>query len=162
MDIFTIARFMFPFIGVAIFILFSRYLLVPRFIQQRALLAGLLAGVVNMAVDAAGFALKLWHYDIGHLVAGFPLDLYITAAIVYGAVVLIVYWWIRGHHQNWIVPFLLFLPLYGLGRDYLGTLVAGATFITWDNPYAWIADFFGWMAIFWIPIYVFNRLTTTK
>ncbi|HZD59897.1 MAG TPA: hypothetical protein VE439_05535 [Anaerolineae bacterium] len=136
----------------------AMFLRVPIAIQQRALQVGILTGIINIAADAIGLSLNLWHYNLSNLIFGFPLDIYITVAIVFGGVALMIFWWIRQHQPRWILPFLIFLPIYGLARDYTWSRLTDAV-IAFDSPYWWIGDILAWMVVFWIPIYVFNRTT---
>lgn len=131
----------------------------PREILGRAFFIGLLFGAINLLVDVISIFGGFWHYNLPGLFWGFPLDLYFSGALVYGAGVLLLYRWLRQHYPDWVMPFLIFLPLWGLSRDALGSWATGSIFITWDHPLWWAVDLLGWAAMFYIPLYLFSKST---
>jgi hypothetical protein len=97
--------------------------------------------------DAVANVLHLWHYTFSPLYYRLSIDFYVTVSLVYGGAVSLIYWWIsHSKYKAFTLCFISALPFYGLLRDFFGQRVSGTTFLVWDHPLWWIADFIAWAA----------------
>jgi hypothetical protein len=151
-----------PVLAVGLLLLVRFLARPPRIIWIRSLQVGWIAGIVNLLADATAQNLHLWHYVMPALFLGLPMDLYVSVALVYGSSISLIYWWIATKYPRYKWWFVIALPFYGLGRDYFGTMLTGSTFLIWDSPLWWAADFTAWGAGLWCTLAVFHRVSLAR
>jgi hypothetical protein len=151
-----------PILAVGLLLLVRFLARPPRIIWTRSLQVGWIAGIINLLADAVANNLHLWHYVMPALLLGLPVDLYVSVALIYGSSISLIYWWIATKYPRYKWWFVIALPFYGLFRDYLGTALTGSTFLIWDSPLWWVADFTAWGAGLWCTLVVFQRVSLTR
>lgn len=158
MDPFTIGRILLPLLSAVIFAFAASMFKPPKPVLLRTLKFCWVIGFLNLVADVIGTRLSFWHYTVGHLLFGLPVDIYITVSLAYGGIFLFLYWWLRSYHPRWAMPFAIILPFYGLLRDYLGQHFTGDLFLVWDSPTWWIPDLLSWAIGMWLTLFLFDRL----
>jgi hypothetical protein len=153
----AVIRALLPAAGIAILLLTRRAVKPPARVWRLALGLGWVAGAVAAGADTVARVLRLWHYAVPGLIAGLPVDLYVSGALVYGSSLLLLYWWLRGRGRRYAMLVPLGMPLYGLARDAALTALTGSALLVWDVPYWWIPDALSWAALGWITVLVFER-----
>lgn len=146
-----------PAIGIVIFVLVATLTRAPRYVAYSALEVCWVAGLIGVVADALANVFHIWHYTFSPLYYGLPIDFYVTVSLVYGGAVSLIYW--RINHSKYkalALCFIIALPFYGLTRDFFAMRLSGTTFLVWDHPLWWIADFVAWAAGLWTTILVFR------
>ncbi|MGB8310287.1 MAG: hypothetical protein WCE81_00265 [Halobacteriota archaeon] len=157
MDTLTVFRVVLPAIGIVIFVLVATLTRAPRYVTFSALEVCWVAGLISLVADAVANVLHFWHYTLNPLYYGLPIDFYVTVSLVYGGAVSLIYWRIsHSKYKTFALYFVIALPFYGLVRDFFAMRVSGSTFLVWDHPLWWIADFIAWAAGLWTTILVFH------
>jgi len=161
MEILSFATLSIPFILVvyAAFLLFIRP---TRAVFLASLLAGLVVGIINIAVELLAYYASWWHYTLNGLILHLPLPFYISSVLFYGSVAYLLIWRFWKGRGHWFALFLLIgLPIFGMLRDIYGG-VTHTSYAIWDNvPLAILATIGMWLLMFYAGLLVFNRLAPT-
>jgi len=156
MDTITVFRFILPLVAISIIFFAIKLTKPPREFLYLALSISWVAGFLNLLVDIIQQYYGFWHYTVGSLIFGFPIDLYISVSLVVGVAFPLVYWWLKSLHKKFVTLFVFVLPFYFLLQDYVAISVTGNAVITLDSPYWWIADFFSLSVILYGTLIAFN------
>ena len=151
----TYQRLIIPLIAAAIAFGLARLLKAPASVIKRAAIAGMVFALGNFFFDLAAIHLSLWHYEMPGLIAGTPLDLYLSAGIVFGFITSLIFWWLENKNRYVLYGYLAVLPFLTTARDYLSTRYA-YSFLIWDTPYYLIFDFAAWVILLTITFLVFR------
>jgi len=147
LDTLTIFRVVLRVIAIAIFALVATLTRAPRYVTSSALEICRIAGLISLVADTLAEVFHIWHYTLSPVYYGLPIDFYVTISLVYGGAVSLIYWRISHSKYKAFAPyFVVALPFYRLVRDFFVMRVSGTTFLVWDHPLWWIADFIAWAA----------------
>jgi hypothetical protein len=154
MDV-VLLRIVVPFLSLLIAFSVGRLLKAPRVVIKRSIIAGVAFALGNFLIDIAAIIFSIWHYDMSGLIVGTPIDLYISAGIIFGFVTSLIFWWLESKNKYLLYTYLLILPFLTTSRDYFGAKYA-YTFLVWDSPHYLLFDFFAWVILFTITFSVFR------
>lgn len=129
----------------------------PRKIVYLALFLSPIAGALNILVDIFQQRFHFWHYTFKYLVFNLPLDFYISVSLMLGVIIPIIYWWIKIKCKNFLVLFLIILPIYFLGQDYLVISLSQETIISLDKASWWLSDLVSLTIIIYGTLIIFQH-----
>ena len=150
-----------PFI-VIVYFAFLLFMRPPGEVILASLVGGLTMGVINALFDLLAYFASIWHYTASGLILQLPLPLYVTPILIFGGLVYLLiwrFWHTRGH---WFAILLLAgVPLFGFARDYFAATTR-ASYVVWDNGFAWALDLIMWLIMFYAGYVVFRLLAHAR
>ena len=151
----VIQRIIIPIVALGIAFGVARLIKAPRNIIKGAIVAGVVFATVNFLIDLAAIHFSIWHYEMEGLILGTPVDLYLSAGILFGSVTSLVFWWLESKPRYLLYSYLIVLPVLTTMRDYLSARYV-YTMLIWDSPYYLVFDFMAWIVLLAITFMVFR------
>lgn len=135
----------------------------PRQVVIASLLGGLVASLINIAVDLIAYYAHWWHYDLNNLILHLPLPFYISTLLVYGSIAYLLIWRFWEGRGRWFALLLLYgIPVFGLLREIYGQ-VRNTSYAIWDNTImAVIVTFVMWVVMFYAGYIIFRRYAPAR
>jgi len=151
-----------PFI-IIIYFGFLLFIRAPRQVVLLSLLGGIIAALINMAVDLAAYYAHWWNYVISGLLLHLPVPFYISQVLLYGSIVYLLiwrFWHTRAHWFSWLL--LIGVPILGFVRDLFYNGLATRGYAQWESPLAAPIDFIMWVALFYTGYFLFKRFAPAR
>jgi hypothetical protein len=151
-----------PFI-VIVYLGVLLFIRAPRSVVLFSLLGGIVAALINMAVDLAAYYANWWSYVIADLTFHLPVPFYISQVLIYGSVVYLLIWRFWRTRLHWFAWLLLVgVPIIGFVRDLIYNGLTTRGYAQWHSPLAGPIDFVMWVLLFYAGYFLFKRFVPER